>query len=170
MFRKSNSPVLGAPPEPFTSRDLPMSKTRLVLAIVAAAVLGTIGFIVGGNAMNQALGRLVGVGIGAGLGLVAGFVIKVDDKSAEKHEQTSKAGRAIIVGILFGFVGAIIGAIWSQVGPVGGAAQYGDPGSPVRIDLLPAYLGSGGLLGVVAGATVGVLSVRRGNGDDARNE
>lgn len=138
-----------------------MSRTRLMLTVAAAALLGAAGFVLGGEAMNQSLGRLVGVGIGAGLGVAAGFLVKVDDGAAEKHEQSSKVGRALIVGVLFAFVGAVVGALWSQFGPVGGAAQYGEPGSGVRTNILPGYLAAGGLLGAIIGAALGVLSVRK---------
>ncbi len=137
-----------------------MHPLRLVLTLLAAGVLGTLGFLFGAGSGFGIMGKIVGATLGGGLGLIAGLTFKLDNEAAKKSPETTKVGRAILVGILFGFVGAVIGVIWSQVGPVGGVAQYGAPGSPVRLDLLPASVGGGTLLGIVAGATVGVLSVR----------
>lgn len=147
-----------------------MHPIRVILTIAAASVLGILGFLFGAGSGFGMMGKIVGATLGGGLGLFAGLTFKLDNEAAKKSPETTKVGRAIIVGILFAFVGAVIGAIWSQVGPVGGVAQYGAPGSPARMDILPAYLGGGALLGLLAGATVGVLSVRRRNGEGAKDE
>ena len=124
-----------------------MHPIRLIFTFAATGVLGILGFLFGAAGGFGIAGKIVGAALLGGLGLLAGLTFKIDNEAATKTPESSKVGRAILLGILFGFVGAVIGAIWSQVGPVGGIAQYGDPGSPVRMGLLPAYLGGGGLLG-----------------------